>query len=68
MFMVEFGLGLVGRFAPQLNVFFLAMPIKSGVAIFMLILLIGLIFEYFDEILIDSILDSYTILGEIWRE
>lgn len=32
MFLAEFGLGMVGRFAPQLNVFFLAMPIKSGVA------------------------------------
>jgi type III secretion protein T len=38
MFMSEFGLALVSRFAPQLNVFFLAMPIKSAVAGFILIL------------------------------
>ena len=31
MFLAEFALALVSRFAPQLQVFFLAMPIKSGV-------------------------------------
>lgn len=41
MFLSEFGLGLVSRFAPQLNVFFLAMPVKSAVGILMLILYIG---------------------------
>ena len=34
MFLAEMGLGLVSRFAPQLQVFFLAMPIKSGIAMF----------------------------------
>lgn len=38
MFMAEFALALVSRFAPQLQVFVVAMPIKSGLAIFMLIL------------------------------
>ena len=38
MFLAEFGLGIVSRFAPQLNVFFLAMPIKSAVAVFLLML------------------------------
>ena len=37
MFLAEFALALVSRFAPQINVFFLAMPIKSALAIFMLI-------------------------------
>jgi type III secretion protein T len=37
MFMAEFALALVSRFAPQLQVFVIAMPIKSGLAIFMLI-------------------------------
>lgn len=36
MFLTEMGLALVSRFAPQLQVFFLAMPIKSGVALFIL--------------------------------
>lgn len=29
-FLVDFGMGMMNRFAPQLNVFFLAMPVKSG--------------------------------------
>jgi type III secretion protein T len=38
MFIAEIGVALVSRFAPQLNVFFLAMPIKSGVAMLVLVL------------------------------
>ncbi len=34
MLLAELGLALVSRFAPQLQVFFLAMPIKSGLAMF----------------------------------
>lgn len=35
-FLTDFGLGLVNRFAQQLNVFVLAMPLKSAVALFIL--------------------------------
>lgn len=37
MFLAEFGLGLMNRFSPQLNVFFLAMPVKSGIASLLII-------------------------------
>jgi len=37
MFLAEFALALVSRFAPQLQVFFLAMPIKSALAVLLLI-------------------------------
>ena len=37
MFIVEFALAMVSRFAPQIQVFILAMPIKSAVAIFMMV-------------------------------
>ncbi|PTY07823.1 EscT/YscT/HrcT family type III secretion system export apparatus protein [Opitutaceae bacterium EW11] len=37
MFLAEFGLGLVNRFSPQLNVFFLAMPVKSAIAAVLLL-------------------------------
>jgi len=43
MFLSELGLGLVSRFAPQLNVFFLAMPVKSAVGILLLALYISLL-------------------------
>ena len=37
MFLAEFALALVSRFAPQLQVFFLAMPIKSALSVLLLI-------------------------------
>ena len=36
MFLATLGLGLVNRTAPQLNVFFLSMPVKSALGIAML--------------------------------
>lgn len=35
-FLVDLGMGLMNRFAPQLNVFFLAMPVKSGLTMALL--------------------------------
>ncbi|MBE8215683.1 MAG: type III secretion system export apparatus subunit SctT [Endozoicomonadaceae bacterium] len=40
MFITEFGIALISRSAPQLNVFILAMPIKSAVAVWILSLYI----------------------------
>ena len=45
MFLAEFALALVSRFAPQLNVFILAMPVKSAVGIFVLIIYVPILFE-----------------------
>lgn len=47
LFLAEFGLGMVTRFAPQLNVFFLAMPIKSALAMFFVILYLTFLIDYF---------------------
>ncbi|WP_295540843.1 type III secretion system export apparatus subunit SctT [uncultured Thiohalocapsa sp.] len=49
MFLAELALGLISRFTPQLNVFFLAMPIKSGIAFFVLILYLGVLLQVFAE-------------------
>jgi type III secretion protein T len=46
MFLAEFGLALVSRFAPQLQVFFMAMPIKSALAMLVLMLYAPFLFEY----------------------
>lgn len=43
MFLAEFGLGLVNRFSPQLNVFFLAMPVKSAIAALMIVVYLGIL-------------------------
>ncbi|MEM6678148.1 MAG: type III secretion system export apparatus subunit SctT [Pseudomonadota bacterium] len=45
MFVSEFALALVSRFAPQVQVFILAMPIKSALAIVMLIFYFHTLFE-----------------------
>ena len=49
MFLSELGLGFVSRFAPQLNVFFLSMPVKSAVASLMLILFWGTLIVFFGD-------------------
>lgn len=49
MFLTDFGAGLVGRYLPQLNIFLIAMPIKSGVAFFILIFYIAFIAGYMKD-------------------
>lgn len=49
MFLAEFGLALIGRFAPQMDVFFLAMPVKSAVAMAMLIVYVGFLVHFFSQ-------------------
>ena len=52
MFLATIGLGLVNRTAPQLNVFFLSMPVKSALGIAMLIVYLPFILDmlmYTDE-------------------
>ena len=46
MFLAEFALALVSRFAPQVQVFILAMPIKSGIAILLLIFYLPIMMRY----------------------
>jgi type III secretion protein T len=46
MFISELGLALVSRFVPQLQVFFLAMPIKSALAFLVLVLYCTTLFDY----------------------
>jgi len=45
MFLAEFGLAIVSRFAPQIQVFILAMPIKSAIAILILIFYFSTMFD-----------------------
>ena len=41
MLIIDFGMGLINKFVPQLQVFFLSMPIKGVAAVFMLIVICG---------------------------
>ncbi|MGI4984405.1 MAG: type III secretion system export apparatus subunit SctT [Janthinobacterium lividum] len=44
MFLAEMGLALISRFVPQLQVFFIAMPIKSALAFLVLTMYVGTLF------------------------
>lgn len=63
LFLSEFGLALISRFAPQLNVFILSMSVKSGVAIGFLCVYFGVAVGYFDNILLG--LDG--LLNDVFR-
>ncbi|MEL7346341.1 MAG: type III secretion system export apparatus subunit SctT [Pseudomonadota bacterium] len=60
MFLAELALALVSRFAPQVQVFILAMPIKSGIAIIILIFYIQTFMVY--AMGQESLLDGYMLL------
>jgi len=63
MFLAEFTLALVSRFSPQLNVFFLAMPIKSAIGIFVLVIYIKLLMDNIDGV-VDSTFDDLKFFME----
>ncbi len=65
MFLAELGLALVSRFAPQLQVFFVAMPVKSGLAVLILILYAASLFDYGAD-LVDSVGRVFPFLREQW--
>jgi type III secretion protein T len=55
MFLAEAGMALVSRFVPQLQVFFLAMPIKSGVAMVVFAIYGVILFDYTHDVLRETI-------------
>ncbi len=54
MFLIEVGLALVSRFAPQLQVFFLAMPIKSAVGLLVLVVFAATLFDFGGQVLLEG--------------
>ena len=53
MFLIDFGTGLVGRYLPQLNIFLVAMPIKSALVFFVLIFYVSIVGHYLHDIFIN---------------
>lgn len=66
MFLAELGLALISRFAPQLQVFFLAMPIKSALALLVLVLYMSTLFEYAGDT-VRGISGILPFLDDQWR-
>lgn len=65
MFLAEFGLALISRFAPQLQVFFMAMPIKSALAMLVLMLYASTLFEYAQEH-VQGVRQIFPWLQDLW--
>ena len=65
MFLTEFGLALISRFAPQLNVFVLAMPVKSAVVSVLLIVYLSLMMGQYQALLPATLL-FVEQLNAIW--
>ena len=61
MFLATVGLGLVNRTAPQLNVFFLSMPVKSALGVAMLIVYLPFVMDML------MYTDDGSILGPVRR-
>ena len=59
MFIAELGGAIIGKDIPELNVFLLLMPIKSGIALLLLTLYIVFVAKYFKE--------SFLSFGETFK-
>lgn len=66
MLLAEIGLAIVSRFVPQLQVFFLAMPIKSALVFLVLALYVTTLFEYAHGML-DELREVPSRLNDVWR-
>lgn len=68
MFLAEVGLGIVSRFVPQLQVFFLAMPIKSAIAMFVLSVYAVALFGYFSDEYLDFVPHTISVIGSLFSQ
>ena len=61
MFLAEFALAMVSRFAPQVQVFILAMPIKSAIAMLILLFYMPIMFSHAvgEQALVDEFFDRF---------
>lgn len=65
--LTDMSLGLINRFAAQLNVYVLGMPIKSALAMFLLFLSFGLLLSQATG-LFETIGNDLRVLRELFRE
>lgn len=66
MFLAEAGMALVSRFVPQLQVFFLAMPVKSGLAMLVFAIYGVVLFDHAHAVLLDTIRGATRTVTEIF--
>jgi type III secretion protein T len=64
MFLAEAGMAIVSRFVPQLQVFFLAMPVKSAIAMVVFAIYAIVLFDYTHDLLLETFREANrTIFG-----
>jgi type III secretion protein T len=66
LFFIELGFGIIGRFAPKMQVFVLAMPIKNIGAVLMMFVYIGILLTNFDQLMArlkDTLAQTIQALG-----
>lgn len=66
MFIVEMGSAVVSRYVPQLNIFLLLMPIKSGIAMLILVFYITYIARYLQESFL-KFGDTFGMLEKVFQ-
>lgn len=66
MFISDMGMGLINRFAPQLNIFFLSMPIKSVLGVFCLIFYLPYFVNYLKKYLAQNA-DVFNLLKTVMQ-
>jgi type III secretion protein T len=67
MFLAEAGMALVSRFVPQLQVFFLAMPVKSAIAMLVFAIYGVVLFEYCHELLLETFREANRVVSGMFR-
>ncbi|MRD47074.1 EscT/YscT/HrcT family type III secretion system export apparatus protein [Caenimonas koreensis DSM 17982] len=55
MFLAEAGMAIISRFVPQLQVFFLAMPIKSAIAMVVFAIYGVVLFDYAGDLILETL-------------
>lgn len=66
MFLAEVGLALISRFVPQFDVFFLAMPIKSALAMLVLLVYLPTLLNYAEGTILD-LRETVPFLDQQWQ-
>lgn len=67
MFIAEAGLAIISRFVPQLQVFFLAMPIKSALAILVFAVYVIVLFDLAGTLIAANLRDALSLLEPAFR-
>ena len=67
MFLAEVGMAIISRFVPQLQVFFLAMPIKSGIAMLVFAVYAVVLFDYAHDILLETLTEANRAVFAMFR-